>query len=950
VKNRARAIAPLLILLAAAVPAAAEGPAPGLTFAVAPGLAIPLGPGANYFSLGGGGSLLLEYPLALWPGLTLRGGIGYTFSTLQFDAGTTSEVSAMAGAAWGLPLVGGLSARFFAGAGYSFGVVNGDSLTQGGGAPVLQAGAGLAYALDPFIALRLEASYLYDIGTHGSLDISLGTALSLPGAAGVPPAPSLPQKPAPLGLEIRKVSLREVFPVEISAGADTPVGTAVIRNPGSEPLTEVRVTFLAGDSSPVESAPIAALEPGESREVPLSARLSSSLRQAEKPLSLAAEVRATAGQGEAQRSARQAVRLKVAGRNRVSWSNAQFLAAFVQPEDRAVKDLAGSASATADRLHDASLDRMLQTSIALIAAVRAAGVRFTPDRQVSYAVASRNPQGAGLLKYPGQTLRSGAGDQPDLVVLYASLFEALGMETAILAAPGHVLLAVRLQMTPTEAETSFQGLPGLIPYNGAAWLPINPSALSGGLLAAWEEGARIWGSLGTESLASFVSVRKAREFYPPMDGPSPDPLAFPPSSDAVARAFIQGLAPVVDRHWNAAAMARRPDMSTASLNAADSRQLRLLLSVGSGSGAAYSAMDSLSFEKSIALALRSIDGLTVIERAPERVQGDTKDLADAAKTLGADCWLRAEFSGARDAPVVRVQLYDVAAKSMRVDHTVSMDADLDARNAARERWYDLVDSVSEAYPTISGAPGRPGSRGIVLTVHALPGTRVTGVPGGPVTTGPEGTARIAMREAATCALRAELTGYFPAERSVFVDADRDLYFPQEPRSPLSVETGFENAFSPSLAAVLSFIPGVAWLRFGITGFGFGLVLDETQAVKSIPLWNLSVQAGMYFLPADSPVRVYAGLGPFVRLVQLPGAALRADPISPAGIQAAVGAEVRAGARARLFLEYAPVFYLSAFPDLLAQSFPGNQPPAGYIFTSAGALSFFDIRFGVRWLL
>jgi len=512
-------------------------------------------------------------------------------------------------------------------------------------------------------------------------------------------------------------------------------------------------------------------------------------------------------------------------------------------------------------------------------------VRLAQDRHISYATSSKSPQGAGLLKYPGQTLRSRAGDQPDLVVLWASLFEARGIETALLAVPGHVLLAVRLEMTAAEAETSLEGLPRLIQRGGVTWIPLDPSARSAGLLAAWEEGARIWGSLGAEPSASFVSVRKARKSYPPIDGPSPDPLDFPPSSDAVGRAFVQGLAPIVDRHWNAVALARRPDRSTA-LNAAEPRQLRLLLSVESSSPGAWSAMDSLSFEKSIALALRSIAGLTVIENTqPPR---DTSGLEEAAQTQEADCWLRAEFSGGRDSPVVRVQLYDLAAKAMRVDRTVSMEAALDARSAAHERWYDLVDSVSESYPTVSAVSARPGEpRGILLTLHALPGTRITGAPGGPITAGPEGTARLVMREAAACALHAELTGYFPAERTVFVDADRDLYLPQEPRSLLSVETGFENAFSPSLAAVFAIVPDLAWVRCGVTAFGFGLALDETQAVKSIPLWNLSLQAGMYVLPADSPVRPYAGLGPFVRLVQLPGAALRADPISPAGIQAAL---------------------------------------------------------------
>ncbi len=664
-----------------------------------------------------------------------------------------------------------------------------------------------------------------------------------------------------------------------------------------------------------------------------------------------AEVLATADQGEMRSTAGQVALLQGSGRNRVPWSDPRFLAAFIQPEDRAVRDLAGSASDAVMRLHDAGLDRTLQISIALLGAVRAAGVLFAQDLQVPYSVASRDPRGAGLLKYPGQTLKSRVGDQPDLVVLCASLFESRGIETAILAVPGHVLLAVRLDMTPVEAESSLQGLPGLIPRDGAVWLPLDPSARD--LLAAWEEGARIWISPGADSSASFISVRKARDTHPPMDAPSADPLPYTPSSEAIEQMFVRGLAPIVDRHWNASAAARRSEASrkAARLNAGVSRQLRLLLSVENSRGAAYSAMDSLSFEKSIALALRSIDGLTVIENDPARPRENAIGLTEAATAQGADCWLRAEFSGTRDAPVVRVQLYDVETKAMRVDRTVPLEADLDARRAAQERWYDLVDSVSETYPTVSAAPPLPEeTRAILLTLHALPGTRITGGPGGPITAGPEGTARLTLPEAAVCALRAERVGYFPAERSVFVDADRDLYFPQESRSLLSLETGFENAFSPSVAAVVSFIPETAWLRLCVTAFGFGLVLDENQAVKSIPLWNLSLQAGMYFLPMDSPVRLYAALGPFARFVLLPGTGLRTDPISPGGLQAAVGAELRVGARARLFLEYAPIFYFSTFPDLLAQSFPANQPPAGYIFTSAGAVSFLNIRFGVRWLL
>lgn len=952
-KNWAQALAPLLIIAASALPATAEAPAAGLTFSFTPGLAIPVGSGADYFSIGGGAELLLEYPLALIQGLSLRGGLGYGFSTLQYGAGTTSEVSALAGAAWGFPIVGGLSARFFAGTGYSFGFVNGDSLSKGGGSPVLEAGAGLSYAVSRLIALRLETSYLYYVGAYGSLDISVGTAVSLPGTPS--PAPTLPAKPAPLSLEITQVSLGEIFPVLLSSFSTRPFGTAVVRNAGSEPLTGVRVSFLARDSrvSFSESPPIPVLEPGQSQEVPLYAQFNASLNRVDRPISLNVEVRATASRGEEQFAASRSALLHVSGRSRVPWSDPRTLAAFIQPQERAVQDLSGLAAEVATRQFNSGLDRTLQTTIALLGAGRAAGVTFAPDSQAPYSLAFKDAHSAGTLKYPGQTLRSRVGDQPDLVVLYASLFESAGIETAILTTPGHMLLAVRIGVTQVEADWSLRGLPGPILRNGAVWIPLDVSARGGELLAAWEGGARIWGKPGAGPSAAFIPVSEARASYRPLDGPSPHPLALAPSADVVARAFTRGLAPIVDRQWNAAAIARRPmeKGKDAVQETATPGRLRLLLSVGTSGDAAYSDMDSLSIEKSIALALGSIDGLTVIESGQRLLSGDKSGLAESAQALGADSWLRAEISGTRSAPVVRVQLYDLGAKAMRVDRTVSPEADLDARGAARERWEDLVASVARTYPTVSAANVRPAEgRGILLTLHALPGTRITGSPGGLVVAGPAGIASLRLPESAACTLRAELAGYFPAEHSVFIDADRELYLPQEPMFPLSLETGFQNAFSPSVAAVVSFIPEVAFLRLGFTTFGFALALDGTQAVRSIPLWNLSLQAGLYFQPVNFPVRFYGGFGPFLRIVQLSGTAFRTDPLSPGGLQAAVGAEVKAGANTRLFIEYAPLLYWSAFPDLLEQSFPASQTPAGYIFTPVGAVSLIDIRFGVRWLL
>ena len=949
-KTWARGLVSLLILLASpALSAEAEAPPTSITFSLTPGVALPLGPGAGYFSWGGVGELLVEYPLAPVPGLSVSGGLGYGFSTLQYGAGTTSEVSALAGAAWGVPLVGGLSARVFAGAGYSFGFVNGDSLAQGGGSALLEAGAGLSYSFGPLFALRLGASYIYYAGVYGTLNVSVGTAVSLPGAAR--PAPALPEKPSPLGFEITEVRLAEVFTAFPSSSAQRPVGSAVVRNSGTKQLTRVRVNFQAGSvtDAPTESPPIPMLEPGQSREVPLFARFNGSLPRPVKATSINAEVLASAVRGEEQLTASRDALLPVAAVNQVVWNDPQSLAAFIEPDERAVRDLAGLAQDTAARLSSPGMDRNLQAAIAILGAVHEAGVSFAPDASRPYSLVSQAPNGSGPVKLPGQTLRSRAADQPDLVVLYASLFESLGMETAILTIPGRMLLAVRLRLDPTEAESGFRGLPGLILRDGIVWLPLDLSARGGELPAAWDEGARTWAAAETGSSSAFVRVRDARAAYGHLEAPSPSPLAAMPSADAVARAFVRGLAPLIDRRWNAAASALRPVGKSAEAAGEPATPRRLFLSVESNGIAGYSRVDTLSIEKSLAFALRGVGGLIVIEGGEGPGTGEGLDAA--ARAVGADSWLRADISGQRSAPAVRIRLFDLAENTMRADRVVKRGSDLGAGAAAEERWQDVVASVSQAFPTLSAAETRPAeARDIVLTVHAQPGTRISGASGNPVVVGKSGEARIPLTGGSALALRAELAGFFPVERSLLIDANRDLYLPQEPQSLLSIETSFQNAFSPSVAAVLSLVPELAFLRLGVASYLFGLALDETQAVISLPLWNVYLQAGVYVLPVGFPVRPYATLGPFLRLAQLPGTAFRIDPLSPGGLQAALGAEVRAGPRARLFFEYAPLFYWSAFPGLIAQAFHADRPPAGYIFTSLGAVSLLEVRFGVRWQL
>jgi hypothetical protein len=189
----------LLVLAMSCGPAAAEDLAAvsPFSFLVSPSFALPLGPGASDFELGAGGKLSMEYAIPALKNLSLRAGLLYGYQALQAQAGSISELGAVAGAAWAFPFTRALSSHVFAEAGYAFGVMNGDSLANGGGSGLAEAGAGLAYALNPTLALRFDLSYRYYFDLYGALTASLALSVTPPAAA-KPASLPLPFPSAPV--------------------------------------------------------------------------------------------------------------------------------------------------------------------------------------------------------------------------------------------------------------------------------------------------------------------------------------------------------------------------------------------------------------------------------------------------------------------------------------------------------------------------------------------------------------------------------------------------------------------------------------------------------------------------------------------------------------------------------------------------------------------------------
>ena len=79
------------------------------------------------------------------------------------------------------------------------------------------------------------------------------------------------------------------------------------------------------------------------------------------------------------------------------------------------------------------------------------------------------------------------GDCDDSTALYCSLLESVGIKTALIQLPSHVMMAFELgQVSINRAQQA--NLPYYTPINGQVWIPIETTLIKDGFVAAWEAG------------------------------------------------------------------------------------------------------------------------------------------------------------------------------------------------------------------------------------------------------------------------------------------------------------------------------------------------------------------------------------------------------------------------------------------------------------------------------
>jgi tetratricopeptide (TPR) repeat protein len=202
-------------------------------------------------------------------------------------------------------------------------------------------------------------------------------------------------------------------------------------------------------------------------------------------------------------------------------------------------------TASIRRSRNESISENLQNAMALYAALIQHNLGYNIDPTSSYKVLSKDSLQVDYVQFPRQTLMFKGGDCDDLAVCFASLLEAIGIPSAFITIPGHIYVALGLEMDGSKAKAWFSDPDDLIfAQDGSVWVPVEITKLNDSnpdFLEAWEEGAKEWREHDDRGQAKLLPTRSAWETYEPVAASFMTETVALPDTEKVLEVFQRDL-------------------------------------------------------------------------------------------------------------------------------------------------------------------------------------------------------------------------------------------------------------------------------------------------------------------------------------------------------------------------------------------------------------------------
>lgn len=346
-------------------------------------------------------------------------------------------------------------------------------------------------------------------------------------------------------LRFDDISLPPVFAAMQSYYVKNPAGTMVIANKEKYALNDISISFMQPGfmDSPSPVAQDIVLEPGESIEIPILLSYNNEVFSTQGITPLTGEVIAGYTVRGREVEQRKSVTYDLHDRNALTWNDDRKAAAFITPQDSAVRNYSSHIRQIHRDETNPYISANLQFAMQAFHALGELGILYQIDPTAPFTEVQGDTFVVDSISLPRETLKRLTGDCDDLTVLYCTMLESIGIDTALVTVPGHIYCAFDTGVASADYKMIHPDRTMSMVIDGTLWIPVEITMIGKhSFLEAWNRGISEFNKWDSDpSRRGFYKTGEAQGLFRPVVLRETDLGLQYGDDEAVVRAFQENI-------------------------------------------------------------------------------------------------------------------------------------------------------------------------------------------------------------------------------------------------------------------------------------------------------------------------------------------------------------------------------------------------------------------------
>lgn len=315
-------------------------------------------------------------------------------------------------------------------------------------------------------------------------------------------------------LVLEDLNIKPVFSAAYKQYTGQPIGSVKVRNISGTEYGNLKLSFeVKGYMDFPSSQDISKLAPNSVQELPLSATFNNHILEIDEDTGVQVEVKLSFVREGRNDHMSVTQPMIIYGKNAMLWSEPDMIGSFVTPKDDNLRVFVRQV-ANEFKPETGPLSEHLLTAMTLFSAFSAHGIRYEIDPNNPFLGIKEDQ--VDYVQFGRETLRLKSGDCDDLSVLFSAALESMGIETAILDVPGHLLTMFNTNLPVAQSEQISRQDDLLVPYEGKVWVPLEVTMIGTSFSEAWAEGAKKVQKYSAEGSLKTIPLKLAWEKFQPV--------------------------------------------------------------------------------------------------------------------------------------------------------------------------------------------------------------------------------------------------------------------------------------------------------------------------------------------------------------------------------------------------------------------------------------------------